>query len=54
MDNTPNSQKSLNVIKSPTHLNVYIGFDTSNYGQTLAYEVCKRSILNTLNELSNI
>ena len=25
-------------------LNVYIGFDSSNYGQELAYEVCKRSI----------
>lgn len=24
--------------------NVYIGFDSSNYGQKLAYEVCKRSI----------
>jgi len=24
--------------------NIYIGFDTSNYGQQLAYDVCKRSI----------
>lgn len=30
-------------------LNVYIGFDTRNYGQTLAYEGCKRSILAKLN-----
>lgn len=30
-------------------LNVYIGFDSRNYGQTLAYEVCKRSILKNLN-----
>ena len=26
-------------------LNVYIGFDSSNYGQQLAYDVCKSSIL---------
>ena len=26
-------------------INIYIGFDSSNYGQELAYEVCKRSIL---------
>ena len=26
-------------------ISVYIGFDSSNYGQKLAYEVCKRSIL---------
>lgn len=25
-------------------LNIFIGFDSSNYGQELAYEVCKRSI----------
>lgn len=30
-------------------LNVYIGFDTRNYGQTLAFEGCKRSILANLN-----
>ena len=26
--------------------NIYIGFDSSNYGQEIAYEVCKRSLLN--------
>ena len=26
-------------------LNIFIGFDSSNYGQELAYEVCKRSII---------
>ena len=26
-------------------LKIFIGFDSSNYGQELAYEVCKRSIL---------
>ncbi len=26
------------------NLNVFIGFDSSNYGQELAYEVCKKSI----------
>lgn len=26
------------------HLNVFIGFDSSNYGQELAYDVCKKSI----------
>lgn len=26
-------------------LNIYIGYDSSNYGQEIAYEVCKRSIL---------
>lgn len=31
-------------------LQVYIGFDTRNYGQTLAYEGCKRSILANLNK----
>jgi len=25
---------------------IYIGFDSSNYGQQLAYDVCKKSILN--------
>ena len=25
-------------------LTVYIGFDSSNYGQQLAYDVCERSI----------
>lgn len=30
-------------------LHVYIGFDTRNYGQTLAYEGCKRSIEDKLN-----
>lgn len=30
-------------------LHVYIGFDTRNYGQTLAYEGCKRSIEANLN-----
>ena len=27
------------------NLIIYIGFDSSNYGQEMAYEVCKRSIL---------
>ena len=26
-------------------ITLYIGFDSSNYGQELAYEVCKRSVL---------
>ena len=26
-------------------LKIFIGFDSSNYGQELAYEVCKRSLL---------
>ena len=26
-------------------LNIYIGFDSSNYGQQLAFTVCKRSML---------
>ena len=26
-------------------LNIYIGFDSSNYGQEIAYDVCKRSLL---------
>ena len=26
-------------------INLYIGFDSSNYGQELAFEVCKRSVL---------
>jgi lipopolysaccharide biosynthesis glycosyltransferase len=30
-------------------LHIYIGFDTRNYGQTLAYEGCKRSIEAKLN-----
>ena len=25
-------------------INLYIGFDSSNYGQELAFEVCKRSV----------
>ena len=25
-------------------MHLYIGFDSSNYGQQLAYEVCKRSV----------
>lgn len=28
-----------------TSLDIYIGFNSSNYGQQLAYEVCKRSLL---------
>lgn len=32
------------------HLCVYIGLDTRNYGQQLAYEVCRKSILKHLNE----
>jgi hypothetical protein len=31
-------------------INVYIGYDSSNYGQQLAYEVCRRSILLHTNE----
>ena len=27
-------------------LNIYIGFDTRNDGQMLAYEICKKSIIN--------
>ena len=29
--------------------NIYIGFDSSNYGQQIAYEVCERSIINNTN-----
>tara|TARA_R110001599_G_C12157142_1_gene651971 strand:- start:194 stop:970 length:777 start_codon:yes stop_codon:yes gene_type:complete len=28
-----------------TSLDIYIGFNSSNYGQQMAYEVCKRSLL---------
>jgi len=28
-----------------TTLTIYIGFDSSNYGQEIAYDVCKRSLL---------
>lgn len=28
-----------------TSLDIYIGFDSSNYGQEIAYKVCKRSLL---------
>lgn len=34
------------------NINVYIGYDSQNYGQRLAYEICKRSILK--NHISNI
>ena len=27
--------------------NIYIGYDTRNYGQQLAFEICKRSIMNS-------
>ena len=33
-------------------LNIYIGYDSSNYGQQLAFDICKRSIL--INSNSNI
>ena len=34
-------------------INVYVGFDTRNYGQQMAYEGCKRSILaNTQHEVT--
>lgn len=32
------------------HLNIYVGFDTRNYGQQLAYEGCKRSMLRFLTD----
>lgn len=35
------------------NLNVFIGYDSSNYGQELAYEVCKRSILKHTNKHVN-
>lgn len=34
--------------------NIYIGFDSSNYGQELAFEVCKRSILKMVSDASKI
>ena len=34
--------------------NIYIGFDSSNYGQELAWEVCKRSILKNCSDTSKI
>lgn len=34
--------------------NIYIGFDSSNYGQTIAWEVCKRSILKNCSDTSKI
>ena len=33
-------------------MNIYIGFDSSNYGQRLAFDVCKRSILKYNNNLN--
>ena len=35
-------------------INVYIGFDSSNYGQQLAYDVCKKSILKYNNKVNII
>ena len=34
--------------------NIYIGFDSSNYGQQLAFDVCKRSILKMCSDPSKI
>ena len=34
--------------------NIYIGFDSSNYGQEIAWEVCKRSILKNCSDCSKI
>ena len=34
--------------------NIYIGFDSSNYGQEIAWEVCKRSILKNCSNISKI
>lgn len=34
--------------------NVYIGFDSSNYGQQLAFDVCKRSMLKMCKDTSKI
>lgn len=34
--------------------NIYIGFDSSNYGQELAWEVCKRSIIKNCSDISKI
>lgn len=38
------SSQSQSQLQSPK-FKVYIGFDSSNYGQTLAYEVCRKSII---------
>ena len=32
-------------------IKVYIGYDSSNYGQEIAYRVCKRSIENYNNKI---
>ena len=34
--------------------NIYIGFDSSNYGQEIAWEVCKRSILKNCSDVTKI
>ena len=34
--------------------NIYIGFDSSNYGQEIAWEVCKRSILKYCSDITKI
>ena len=34
--------------------NIYIGFDSSNYGQEIAWEVCRRSILKNCSDTSKI
>jgi hypothetical protein len=34
--------------------NIYIGYDSSNFGQKIAWEVCKRSILNNCSDKSKI
>ena len=34
--------------------NIYIGFDSSNYGQQIAWDVCKRSILKNCSDSTKI
>ena len=34
--------------------NIYIGFDSSNYGQQIAWEICKKSILKNCSDISKI
>ena len=33
-------------------MNIYIGFDSTNYGQQLAFDVCKKSMLKYNNNLN--
>lgn len=35
-------------------INFYVGYDSSNYGQTLAYDICRRSIIINASENINI